>query len=64
MNQRELFGFTDMRPRLTLKKVITKERMDEVKRLLDKKDGRGAAEKLREMRYELEKVERRIGSKK
>lgn len=58
--QRELFGFNDTRPRLTLKKVITKERMDEVKRLLDKKDSKGAAERLREMREELEKIERRI----
>jgi len=38
--------------------------MDEVKRLLDKKDGKGAAQKLRELNEELEKVERRIKNKK
>jgi len=64
MSQHELFGFNDTRPKLTLKKIITKERMDEVKRLLDKKDGKGAAQKLRELNEELEKVERRIKNKK
>lgn len=63
MSQAELFGFNDMRPKLSLKKVITRERMQEIKDLLDKKDGRGAAEKLRDLRYGLEALERRITNK-
>lgn len=57
MNQRELFGFKDLRPKLSLKKVITRERMEEVQKLLDKKDGRGAAEKLRALVEDLESGE-------
>lgn len=64
MNQHELFGFKDTRPKLSLKKVITRERMEEVQKLLDKNDGRGAAEKLRELNEALEKIERRISYKK
>ena len=33
MTQRDLFGFDDMRPKLSLKKVITRERMEEVKKV-------------------------------
>jgi len=61
--QKSLFGFKDMLPKANLKKIITKERIQEVQALLDKKDGRGAAEKLREMRCALEAYERRISNK-
>jgi len=62
-NQKDLFGFNDMRPKLSLKKVITKERLQEVQRALEKKDGLTAEQRLRELRYDLEKLERRISSK-
>lgn len=61
--QKELFGFEDMRPKLSLKKVITKERLKEIQTYLDNKDGKSAAEKLRELNEELEKIERRITNK-
>ncbi len=64
MTQRDLFGFEDMRPKLSLKKIITKERMEEVKKLMDKGDSRGAAEKLGDLNEALEKLERRITHKK
>ncbi len=61
--QKDLFGFNDMRPKLSLKKIITKERMQEVQKLLEKKDGLTAEQKLRELRYDLEKLERRINNR-
>ena len=61
--QKDLFGFQDMRPKLSVKKVITKERMQEIQRLLESKDSLGAAQKLRELRYGLEAIERRISNK-
>lgn len=64
MTQRDLFGFEDMRPKVSLKKIITKERMEEVKKLMDKGDSRGAAEKLGDLNEALEKLERRITHKK
>ena len=65
-DQGSLFGFKDMTPwaKKGVKKVITKERLVEVQRLLDNKDGRGAAEKLREMNEGLERFERRISNQK
>lgn len=61
----ELFGFKDMNPwaKKGVKKIITRERMEEVKKLLDKKDGRGAAQVLRDMNERLEKFERSISNK-
>lgn len=64
MTQRDLFGFDDMRPKLSLKKIITKERLEEVKRLLDKHDDRSAVEKLEDLRDELEKLDRRLSNRK
>jgi len=61
----ELFGFKDMTPwaKKGVKKIITRERMEEVKKLLEKKDGRGAAQVLRDMNEKLERFERRISNK-
>lgn len=61
----ELFGFKDMTPwaKKGVKKIITRERMEEVKKLLDKKDGRGAAQVLRDINDKLERFERRISNK-
>lgn len=42
---------------------LSKERIQEVQELLAKKDGKGAAAKLREMREDLETFERRISNK-
>lgn len=64
MTQRDLFGFEDMRPKVSLKKIITKERMEEVKKLMDKGDSRSAAEKLADLNEALEKLERRITHRK
>ncbi|MFO0447613.1 MAG: hypothetical protein ACK52I_02795 [Pseudomonadota bacterium] len=61
--QQALFGFNDMRPKMSLRSIITRERIEEVKKLLQHKDGKGAEEKLREMREELEKLERRISNR-
>jgi len=60
MSQKELFGFNDSRPKLSLKKIITKERMQEVQKLLEDKKLLTAEQRLRELRYDLEKLERRI----
>jgi len=59
-SQKELFGFNDTRPKLSLKKIITKERMQEVQKLLEEKKLLTAEQRLRELRYDLEKLERRI----
>jgi len=61
----ELFGFKDMVPwaKKGVKKIITRERMEEVKALLEKKDGRGAAQILRDMNEKLERFEKRISNK-
>lgn len=48
---------------MSLRSIITRERIEEVKKLLQHKDGKGAEEKLREMREELEKLERRISNR-
>jgi len=61
--QKELFGFNDSRPKLSLKKIITPERMNEVKKLLEEKKYLTAEQRLRELRYDLEKLERRITNK-
>ncbi len=61
--QKSLFGFNDMRPKLGLKKIITRERMEEGKRLMKKGDDKGAAAILRDVRYKLEAYERRISNK-
>jgi len=65
MDDGELFGFKDMTPwaKKGVKKIITRERMEEVKALLDKKDGRGAAQILRDMNEKLERFEKRISNK-
>jgi uncharacterized membrane protein (DUF106 family) len=60
MTQTDLFGFEDMRPKLILKKIITKERMEEVRKLMDKGDDRSAAERLSDLNEALEKLEKRI----
>ena len=61
----ELFGFKDNTPwaKKGVKKVITRERLEEVKQLLERKDGRGAAAILRDMNDKLERFERRISNK-
>jgi len=60
MSQRELFGFNDMKPQVSLRKIITKERILEVQAMLNKNNGKGAVEALRDMRHKLEALEKRI----
>lgn len=62
MAQQNLFGFKEMLPKI--KVPISAARIKEAKELVAKGDGRGAAEKLREIREGLEKYERRISNKK
>lgn len=61
-SQRSLFGFKEMLPKANLKKIITKERIQEIQALLEKKDALGAEQALREMRYKLEAYERRLSN--
>lgn len=58
--QKALFGFEEMRPKLSLKKIITRERMAEIQEFLKKNDGKSAAERLRDLNDELQKLERRV----
>lgn len=56
--QLKLFGFKQMLPKT--KVPISKERLEEVKRLVAEKRGKEAAEVLRELRYGLENYCKRI----
>lgn len=58
-NQLTLFGFLPPRSD-AVKKIITRERVEEMKALWAKGDKRGAIERLRELRYRLEGLERSI----
>lgn len=58
-HQFNLFGFVKPMNKVPL----SKERILEVQALLAKKDGKGAAVKLRELREGLEAFERRINTK-
>jgi len=60
----ELFGFRDNTPwaKKGVKKIITKERLIEMKKLIDKGD-RSAAEMMREIGEALERFEKRISNK-
>lgn len=58
-----LFGFKDMRQKLSVKSVITKECIKEVQKLMEKGDSMGTIQKLRELRYGLEVLEKRIKHK-
>ena len=61
-NQKSLFGFKEMLPKT--KVPISKEKILEAQRLIEKNDGKGAAEVLRGLRDSLERYERRISNKK
>lgn len=61
MTQRDLFGFEDMRPKA--KVPISEERIREAQKLLENRDGKGAAAILRDIRYKLEAYEKRISHK-
>jgi 5-bromo-4-chloroindolyl phosphate hydrolysis protein len=59
-HQFALFNQSEMRPRLPLGKLISKERMEEAKALLAKGDYKSCAATLREARYKLEAFEKTI----
>lgn len=61
MNQLNLFRFRDMRPRT--KVPISRERIEEAKKMFDRGDIKGSAEALREVRYKLEAYCNRINTK-
>lgn len=64
MSDGELFGFKDMTPwaKKGVKKIITKERLIEIKQMIDRGD-KNAAAKLREIGEALENFERGISNK-
>ena len=57
-HQFSLFGW--QRP--VAKVPISKERVEEVRKLIARKDGHGAAKVLRELRYKLQAFEQRISN--
>jgi len=59
-NQLPIFGFKDNLPSVKLKKMISKERLEEAKAAYDKGDLRSTLENLREARYGLERYCNRI----
>lgn len=61
MTQLPLFGFRDMKPKT--KVPISRERIEEAKRLFHSGDVKGSVELLREVRYKLEAYCARINSK-
>ena len=60
----ELFGFRDNTPwaKKGVKKIITKERLIEIKQMMDRGD-KDAATAMRELREALEAYDRRISNK-
>lgn len=67
--QGELFGFEDLRPRLNLakaeiKKIVTKERIEEMKRLYAAGDARSLLDVLERVNEKLDKLDKRISNKK
>ena len=58
-HQFSLFGFQQPK----MKVPISKERIEEVKKLIDAGDGQNAATRLREVREDLEAFEQRITNK-
>jgi hypothetical protein len=61
MNQLPLFGFRDMKPKARV--PISRERIEEAKKLFQGGDIKGSVEVLREVRYKLEAYCARINSK-
>jgi hypothetical protein len=59
-HQFQIFTPKETAPRVQLKKIITKERMDEVRALLESNRNTNAAQALRDIREDLESLERRI----
>ena len=58
------FSFKDSQPHLRLKKIVTKERIDEMKKLYKAKNYHGTCELLSDMNDRLERYEKRITHKK
>lgn len=60
--QKELFGFSDITPwaKKGVKKIITRDRLEEVQRLLESGKSRGAAEIFRDIHERLEEFNRKI----
>lgn len=59
-HQFQLFPPKAIAPRVQLKKIITKERMEEVRAMIDSKKPKNAAQALRDLNDDLESLERRI----
>jgi hypothetical protein len=59
-HQFNIFPHKDTASRVGLKKIITKERMEEVRKLIDSKKPTSAAQALRNLNDDLESLERRI----
>lgn len=63
-DQLPLFGFKESKPQLTLKRIITKERIDEMNKLYKSGKFGLTVERLEDMREKLESLEKRITNKK
>jgi hypothetical protein len=62
-DQLPVFGFKESQPKLSLKKIITKERVDEMNKLYKEKKFTLTADRLEDMREKLENLENRITNK-
>ncbi len=68
-NQGELFGFEDLRPRLNLakaeiKKVVTKERIAEMKKMYEAGNAKGLLSLLESVNDKLDRLDKRLTNKK
>ena len=62
-HQFQLFSARDMAPRPQLKKIITRERMEEVRKLIDSGQMSIAARQLADLNDSLEQIEKRLTNK-
>jgi len=59
-HQLPLFGFKENLPHLKLKKIVSKERIDEMNALYKKGDMRSVVGKLEDLQESLDRFEKRI----
>lgn len=59
-NQLHLFGFKESLPHVRLKKIVSKERIEEMKALYKKGDIRGTCEMLQDLQEKLDRFDKRL----
>jgi hypothetical protein len=62
-HQHSLFPYKEMAPKAGLRKIVTKERIQEMNKLLHAGDTRGLVERLEDLNDRLERFEQRIKHK-